>query len=312
MEPNLVKTCAIVNPTAGGGRVRRAWPQLRSRLRDATQSLTVRWTTDPTAATTLTRNALKAGMERIVAVGGDGTLHEVVNGFFEDRTPVAPTAVLVFLACGSGSDFRYALGVPSGAEAVQQLQSDRIRFLDLLHVEYTTENGDPAHRYAINIASAGLSGTVVRRMSPGLLPVPPRLRYLQAALRALMTDHPIPVRLTLDGDALPSTRVRLVAAANGHTFAAGLPIAPTATPHDGLLDVTVLHDLSISSLLRHAHRFYRGTHTSLDGVSTHRGRRLTVHPLDKDHSAWVEADGEALGTLPLTVEVVPQILRVQY
>lgn len=307
-----MRTCAIVNPVAGNGRVRRLWPRLLPRLLDTTASLSVRWTTGPGSATTLTRHALNDGFERIVAVGGDGTLHEVVNGFFEAQAPVAPSAVLAFIACGSGSDFRRTLGAPTGADALQQLRSPRIHSLDLLRIQYTTEHGRQAHRYAINIASAGLSGTVVRRYSRGLFPVPPRLRYLLSALRALATSRPVPVRLTLDDELLGTPHIRLVAAANGHTFAAGLPIAPTATPRDGLFDVTVLHDVPVLSLLRHVHRFYLGTHPSLDGVSTHRGRHLRIHPINDDRPVWGEADGEALGKLPITVELVPQALRVQY
>ena len=306
-----MRTCAIVNPVAGGGRARRVWPRLLSRLLEVTTSLSVHWTMGPGTATALTRDALKSGMERIVAVGGDGTLHEVVNGFFADQSPIAPSAVLAFVPCGSGSDFRHALGAPAGVEAVRQLHSNHVRPLDVLRVEYTTERGRSAHRYAVNVASAGVSGTVVRHFSPSILPIPPRLRYLGATLRALATDRPVPVRLTLNDASLSPTRVRLVAVANGRTFAVGLPIAPTATPHDGAFDVTILHDVPVPTLLRHAHRFYLGTHPSLDGVSTHRGRQLTIEPLDDRRPVWVEADGEALGTLPMTVELVPRALRVQ-
>jgi YegS/Rv2252/BmrU family lipid kinase len=304
-------TCAIVNPTAGGGRVRRVWPRLLSRLLEVTDSLSVRWTTGPDAATTLTRHALKEGADRIVAVGGDGTLHEVVNGFFEDEARIAPTAVLVVVACGSGSDFRRTLGAPTGVQAVDQLQSDRIAPVDVLRIEYTTGR-HRVSRYAINIASAGLSGTVVRRCSGGRPLLPARLRYFGAALRALTTDRPVPVRLTLDGTSLALGRARLVVAANGHTFAAGVPIAPTATPKDELLDVVVLRDLPVPTLLRHAHRFYRGTHTALSGVDAYRGRRLTIIPTDTARPVWTEADGEALGRLPMSVEVIPRAIRVQY
>lgn len=305
-------TCAIVNPVAGGGRARRRWPQLLSCLQEVASSLSVRWTTGPDSATSLARQALKEGTDRIVAVGGDGTLHEVVNGFFENEALVAPSAVLAFVACGSGSDFRRALGTPTGVDAVQQLRSAPIQRLDLLRVQYTTEKDCQAHCYAINIASTGLSGTVVRNFSRGSLPLPPRLRYFWAALWALASDHPFPLRLTLDGEPLPPTHARLVAVANGHSFAAGLPIAPAATPNDGLFDVTVLHDAPIFSLLRRGHRFYQGTHTSLDEVTTYRGRHLTIHPLDTRPPPWLEADGEALGLLPATVELLPQALRVQH
>ena len=104
----------------------------------------------------------------------------------------------------------------------------------------------------------------------------------------------------------------LIATIACHTFAAGLPIAPNATPHDGRFDLTVLHDVSVPYLLRHAHRFYHGTHTTLDGVSTYRGRRLTVHALKARWSVWAEADGEPVDQLPPSIEVVPEALRVQY
>lgn len=307
-----MRTCAVVNPVAGGGRVRRMWSQLHPRLRDAASSLSVRWTTGPSTATALARRALKEGFERIVAVGGDGTLHEVVNGFFEGETAVDPSAVLVFVGCGSASDFRRSLGAPSGVAAVRQLRSDRIEPFDVLRLQYATGTDGRATRYAINVASFGLSGTVVRTFSPGSSLLPSRLLYLGAALRALATDRPPPVRLTLDGESLSPAPVRLVTTANGHTFAAGLPIAPTASPRDGQFDVTVLHDVPIRSLLRHIHRFYLGTHTALSGVSTHRGRRLTAHPVDDRPPVWVEADGEALGRLPVAVTLVPQALRIQY
>lgn len=307
-----MRTCAVVNPVAGGGRVRRVWPRLLSRLLDATSSLSVRWTTGPETATSLTRRALKAEFERIVAVGGDGTLHEVVNGFFEGATAVNPSAVLAFVACGSGSDFRRSLGAPAGVEAVRQLRSDRIRPFDVLRVEYTTKDGRSVRRYAMNVASFGLSGTVVRNFSPGSSPLPARLLYLGAALRTLATDRPTLIRLTLDGNSLGAFPVRLVAVANGHAFAAGLPIAPTATPHDGHFDVTVLHDVPAGALLGNVHRFYLGTHTALRGVSTHRARRLAAHPVEGDSPVWVEADGEHLGRLPVTVTLVPQALRIQY
>jgi len=306
-----MRTCAIVNPTAGGGRVRRVWPRLLSRLLDVTDSLSVRWTPAPGAATTLTRQALKNGADRIVAVGGDGTVHEVVNGFFEGQTPIAPAAVLAVVACGTGSDFRRTLGAPTAVDAVDQLQRPRIAPLDVLRVEHAVANRGVT-RYAINIVSAGLSGTVVRRFSRRQRLIPPRLHYLGATLRALATNRPARVRLTLDGRPLPPARVRLVAAANGHTFAAGLPIAPAATPRDGLLDLIVLRDVPAPALLRHAHRFYRGTHTALAGVEASRGHRLTIEPLDPHRPVWTEADGEALGRLPMSVEVVPQAVHVQY
>jgi YegS/Rv2252/BmrU family lipid kinase len=306
-----MRTHAIVNPAAGKGRVRRLWPDLEPRLRDAAPGLTVEWTTAPTEATRLARAALRDGVERIVAVGGDGTLHEVVNGFFaEDGTALDTSACLVPISCGSGTDFRRALNVPTELDAVRLLESGRDAWVDLLRIEYTTAEGRRAHRYAVNITSFGLSSRVVQAVNRGGGRLPGPIRYFSAILCALVGHRPFPVELTLDGTPLAASEIHLAAVANGHTFGGGVHIAPDAQYDDGELDVVVLHDISALALLRRLPRFYQGTHLDLDGVATARGRRVTARART-DAPIWVEADGEVLGRLPVTVEVVPEALRVQ-
>lgn len=305
-------TCVIANPVSGNGCVEDLWPSLQPRLEEATSSLTVRWTTGPRSATPLTQEALHEGYDRIVALGGDGTLHEVVNGFFENDQPIAPSAVLAHIACGSGTDFRRTLNAPIELEGVQQLKSSRIRPLDLIRLEYQTPSGEWDHCYMINIAAFGLSSTVAEKVSESRsFPLPPFLRYLTSALFALASHHPVSVQLTLDDQPLGEMKMHLAAIANGHTFGAGICIAPSAVPTDGQLDVTVVHDMSIFSLLRHVPSLYWGTHTQKKGVSTYRGRRLTVTPCQSEPIP-LDADGELRGVLPATAEIVPDAIRVQY
>lgn len=307
-----MRTHAIVNPAAGGGRVRRRWPTLEARLRGVVPNLTVRRTTAPGEATALVRAAVRDGAERIVAVGGDGTLHEVVNGFFAaDGTPLSPAPVLTPLPCGTGSDFCRALGIPAAPVAVARLSDPQSRRIDLLRVRYTDSTGARVHRYGLNVVSFGLSARVVEGLGPqhrGLLRG--RLSYLGALLRALGSHRSFGVELTVDGTPLPGSAVHLGAVANGPSFGAGIRIAPGARPDDGRLNVTILHDAPALALLCRLPRFYRGTHPALDGVTTARGRRLTATP--REPPVPLEADGEWLGRLPATVEVVPNALRLQY
>lgn len=306
-----MRTHAIVNPAAGKGRVRRLWPGLEPRLRDAAPGLTVEWTTAPNEATRLARAALRDGVERIVAVGGDGTLHEVVNGFFaEDGTALDTSACLVPISCGSGTDFRRALNVPTELDAVRLLESGRDAWVDLLRIEYTTAEGSRAYRYAVNITSFGFTSRVVQAVNQGKGRLPGPLRYFGAILRAVVGHHPCAVDMTLDGTPLDVSEIHLGAVANGHTFGGGIHIAPNARFDDGLLDLVVLHDISVVSLLRRLPRFYQGTHLTLDGVTAAQGRRVTAHART-DAPVWLEADGEVLGCLPATVEVVPEALRIQ-
>jgi len=305
------RTCAIVNPNAGGGRLRRQWPRLLRRLVALTDGLSVQWTTGPRSATLLTRSALQDGFDRILAIGGDGTLHEVVNGFFEGRTALAPEAILVHLPFGTGVDFRRSLGVPTGLPSVAQLGSERIRRIDLIRTLVTTDAG-PQTRYVANIASFGLGGLVVQLMQhlQGSALVGGRLSYLGAILRGLAVHAPPLVDLAVDDAQIGRVRIHNVAVANGHTFGGGLRIAPRARIDDGRLDVVVLRDLPVRSLVRHAHRFYRGTHPGLDGVEIASGRRVVALPVDAS-PVPMDLDGEPFGRLPATFELVPAAIRVQ-
>lgn len=307
-----MRTRIIANPIAGQGRVRRLWPQIHSRLDAAMPADSVRWTAGPGDATALTRAALRDGVERVVAVGGDGTFHEVVNGFFApDGTPLAPTARLVPIACGTGNDFRRSVEIPEAPDIGALLARNRVRCIDLLRVSPTAADGTQPQRYALNVVSFGLSSRVVETVRRGTVRLPGRtLRYLAATLYALFAHAPIRVELTLNGTRLPVAAVHLVAIGNGHTFGDGLKITPHAVLDDGQFDVTVLHDHPLLPLLRHLPRLYRGTHLSLDAMEGHRGRRLVARA-PTEAPVHVEADGELVGALPVTIEVVPQALRLQ-
>jgi YegS/Rv2252/BmrU family lipid kinase len=312
-------TVVIVNGEAGGGTVRRLWPRLLREIVAASAGrLSVRWTPCPEAATELTRTALHAGADRIVAVGGDGTLHEVVNGFFEDDRPIAPQAVLVHLPCGTGGDFRRALQVGNGLASAHQLRSPRIREIDLLRVRYASARNEAASQYVANVASCGLGGRVVQsveqtpaRLGARVGPLGGTLVYLGAILYGLATDRPHRLHIEIDGRDLGAVTARNVAIANGPAFGGGLRIAPRAAIDDGELDVVIIEDVSLRFLLSRAHRFYRGTHATLPGVHHLRGRRITLHPADETDPVWLEGDGELLGRLPASVEVMPRALRIQ-
>jgi YegS/Rv2252/BmrU family lipid kinase len=270
----------------------------------------------------MTRAALRRGAERIVAVGGDGTVHEVVNGFFEEGAGegrmIAPDAVFAHLPCGTGGDFRRALGVPSGRAAARLLRSDRTRRVDLMRVTCRTSTGR-ASQIVANVSSCGLGGDVVQsvRSLPSAVgarlgPVGGSLAYFVAILRRLATSAPGRVQVTVDGRDAGTFDTRTVAVANGSSLGGGLHLAPQAVVDDGVLDVVVVGDLPVSRLLACAPRFYRGTHLSLPGIHVFRGRRITLEPPSPPGSApptWLEGDGELLGHLPATFEVLPGALR---
>ena len=307
-------TVVILNPRAGGGRAERLWPTLRRALDATLGSYTLHRTQAPNDATRHTRTALRRGADRMVALGGDGTINEVANGFFDGDDPIRPEAILAPISCGTGSDFRRSLGAPPTPEtAVQALMQNRIRTIDAGHLQYTTDAGREAARYFLNIASFGMGGAVDQVVDtlPGKAQMGGRLAYLYAILHTLVRYRNQPVTIAVDGTRVYSGPMCNVAVANGRFFGGGLEIAPDAQVDDGQLDVIALGDLPRRTLVRHARRFYNGTHLQLEGVSTFRGRRITATPRT-DAPVRLDVDGEAMGRLPATFTIRPRALRIQY
>lgn len=311
---DTISTVVILNPRAGGGRADRLWPTLRRTLDATLGSYAVHRTQQPNDATTLTRSALRRGAGRIVAIGGDGTLNEAANGFFDDGTPIQPEAVLAPISCGTGSDFRRSLDAPAApAEAIRALLQDRVRTVDVGLLRYTTTPGRQAERVFLNIASFGMGGAVDRAVHalPGTARLGGQAAYLYAILHTLVRYRNQPVTLRVDDAPVFSGPIRVVAVANGRSFGGGLPIAPDARLDDGRFSIVVLGDLPRRTLLRHIKRFYTGTHLRLDGVVSFRGRRVTADP-ETDAPVLLDVDGEPMGRLPASFEIRPRALRIQY
>lgn len=306
----------ILNPVSARGRTRRNWAGLGSRLEARVGAYTLRETTGPDAATALTREALEAGADWILAVGGDGTLNEVLNGFFAGETLIRPAARLSVLMSGTGGDFRRTLELSARPdEALEQLLARPERRLDVGRLALTGPDGRPRLRHFINIASFGLGGEVSHRLNTSRLAA--RLGgkpgFLLATLETLAQFQPQLIRLELSGpqgDFSLQARLRQVAVANGRYHGGGMQMAPAADPADGLFDVVVLEDHGLLHSLQGFPRVYRGRHLSYPGIRHWRATRL-VATAPGETPVLLEVDGETPGRLPARFEMLAAALRFQ-
>jgi len=310
---NAFRTLVVLNPGAGatlGPRRRRA---LEAAIRRTVPDVEFVETAGPGDAIGRVREALRAGAEQIVSVGGDGTHHEVLNGFFEeDGRPVREGAVLAPLPGGTGGDFRKTLGYGRNPLELVALLGDRAtRPCDVGHLTYVDRDGRPAACWFLNIASFGLGGLVddlVNRSSKALGGF---LSFAVATARALARFRPPTVRLQLNDHAEAIRTISVVACANGRWFGGGMKIAPDARLDDGLFDVVTLPPQSLADYLVRGHRAYAGTHVDLPGVIVERARKVVAEPFDPDEAVLLDVDGEALGRLPATFEVRTGLLRLK-
>lgn len=288
----------ILNPAANAGRAGRLAGWLEATLTGIPgASLAVSRATGE--AEELAASATERGHDRVVAIGGDGTVQEVANGLA--RCTDAPGLGVV--PVGSGNDLARSLGLPRAPHsALAVALGPATRPLDLA----LARNGAGDARWFASAGGVGFDAEVAAAMVDRRVWQYGRLGYLLTTLVELRRYENRPVRLVLD-DAASHEQVMLVAIANGEFYGGGMRIAPGATVDDGLLDLCVIGDVSRPAALAQLANLYRGTHVAHPKVRLARGRRLL---LEGDAATRVHLDGEPFGTLPLSVEVAPGRLRV--
>ena len=306
------RTVLVVNPSAQNGQLGRRWPEMAADLRRELGAFEEALTAAPGDATRLTRQALESGAGAVVAVGGDGTINEVVNGFFDGQLPVAPNAMLGILPFGTGGDFRKTIPIPKDTrEAARVLAARQSRTIDVGHLEMTGPDGKPQGRIFINIASFGMSGLVDEYVNKTSKRLGGRLSFMLATARAGLSYENQRVRLVFDGDesAPADLTINTVAVANGRYFGGGMFVAPQAELDDGQFDVVALGDMGKLDFIRHSRKIYAGTHLNLDKVSQRRARVVRAEPIGEG-PVRLDVDGETPGTLPATFRVLPAALRL--
>ncbi len=307
---------AIVNPNSSHGRTRAAWPAISRELEASLGPVEVAYTAAPQDATARTREALQDGVDLVIAVGGDGTVNEVVNGFFAAPTgpedvPLRPQAHLAILMSGTGGDFRKSFDLPVDLSAqIARIARGDVRTIDVGRIDYTDHDGRPAARYFDNIASFGLSGLVAHRVNRAALSkrINGRFAFFWASLRSVLGYKMPRVRLVVDDQPALELGINTAAMCNGRYFGAGMHMAPNARPDDGLLDVVIMHDMSTLDLLRDPNAIYHGKHIEHPRVMSLRGRRIVATPLPGP-PALLDVDGETPGRLPATFTILPSVLK---
>lgn len=311
----MTDTVVVVNPASGGGSTGRNWVGLRPHLEAARPGHAEAFTTGPGHATELVREAIRSGAREIVVVGGDGTLNEAVNGFFEPDPElgiqarlVAADVTLVPVRRGTGGDFARFFGLKGrGAPAFAHLGDRSTRALDLGLCELIDHDGNRRRRAFVNVASFGLSGLVDEKVNASSKSLG-TLAFVWGAASALLAYRRVPVRVRVDGTVLHEGPLLLGAVANAAYFGGGMRIAPDADPGDGLLDVVLLLEAGPGEVVR-APQVFTGRHTAWRSARVGRGAVVEAEPLDG--RCLVDLDGEQPGVLGARFTVMPGGARVR-
>ena len=306
IEP-MRKAMAIINPAAAAGRANGHWQQFKA-VFDGEIDFNECFTIEPGHAAELTRNALQNGHSLVLAVGGDGTVNEVANGFLADGLPINPSAELAIVPRGTGTDFVRTLAVPqTPEELLEAIRKRNTRALDLGAITCHSHDDREITRYFINVADCGYGGALLQRYGSlnRILPGPPA--YFLGLLINLFTYKNPLLHFRIDGGETQTGRCNALIAANAQYFGGGMWIAPTAEVDDGYFEIIQIGDVSKFEVLANVRRIYNGTLCEHPKVRCVRAKKLEVW---SDETVLLDVDGELPGKLPATFEIVPGAIRV--
>ena len=320
----MQKVFIIINNVAA--KAQAAKSEIRQRLQAGGIDFELCQTTFAGDATERTRNALRSGYATIAVVGGDGTLSEAAEGFFDFKTnsliplpvPINPAAALAILPAGTGDDF---------ARGLMHSRAPLEHWLELL-VSHCQKNSDQTTRrvdvmaakcdggtapfICLNASTMGIGGETGARVAAQgkfMRRFSGEVRFLAAAIGALAAWRERQVRITVDAQPVFEGPMNLVAVANGLYAGGGMMLSPQARIDDGKLDVVTASGLNRVQVMRELPRIHRGGHVANPKVRIFQGSGVRVETFSPDDAMLIEADGNVRGKTPVEFCIMPQALR---
>lgn len=300
---------AIVNPNAGRGKGQKDWNEISSLLKKHELQFAVSFTEKKLHAIDLTKEGIAAGYRNIIAVGGDGTLNEVVNGVFTQSVCPTQDVVLSMITVGTGNDWAKMFGISKDYEdAVKIIKEYKVTPHDT-GVITCFRGADQEKRYFLNIAGLGFDAAVTTRTnaqkdkgSSG------KAVYLLNLLKSLFAYKNIRTEVVIDGVKTESETFT-ISVGIGRYSGGGMRQTPGAIPDDGLFDITIISKMGKLEIIMNLQKLYDGTILEHRKIKGYRGKTVNINSLQP---IFVEADGESLGHSPVEINIIPKSIGVVY
>ncbi|HEV2713255.1 MAG TPA: diacylglycerol kinase family protein [Gaiellaceae bacterium] len=292
----------LVNPAAANGKTGKRWPEIAQAARTAGLRGEAIFSERPGQLGDLAREAADEGATLLVIVGGDGTVHEVVNGI-AGRDGVE----LAVVPSGTGWDFARTHTIPKRIDRALRIARDgTAKPFDLGRATYVVD-GNEASAWFANMASVGMSGAVAAKANATTKALGAKTSYLLALGVVFARWQNVRLKVQIDADTREALMEDAVVAV-GRYLAGGMMITPDAEPDDGLFDVLLIGDVTKTELVRVMPKIYRGTHLPHPKGEVLRGSTVSI---DAEAPLPIQLDGEQPGTTPVRFDVVPGAIRLR-
>jgi YegS/Rv2252/BmrU family lipid kinase len=309
---SILRPQIIINPESDKGRTGKRWKHIKEALRAFFDEYRCEFTEKPSHATEISRSAIMEGAELIVGIGGDGTMNEIANGFFENDRILNPAASLGVVPSGTGSDLSRSLRIPqSYKNALELITEVPSHAIDVGKAFFSDHSGTECERFFLNISDFGIGGEVVRHMNLKKMERK-KSSYLRSTISTFLHYKNKKLRIKVDGRDLPEEEYMMGAIANGKVFGKGMKAAPDAQLDDGLFDLLLVKGMKLVEFLRTVRRLYSGTHLPHPKIDLLRCKTVDVTSAqDIDQEVFIEVDGEQVGKVPVRFELLPRCFPIK-
>jgi len=303
-----VKWFVVVNPISGSGKGLDDFPLISKLLRDNNIRCESVFTEHKYHATELTVSAINSGYRHIIVVGGDGTLHEVVNGLFIQKVVAPEDITVAVIAVGTGNDWIRMFGIPTRySEAIRAIKEGYTFLQDVATVEYE-ESRYRQVRYMANVAGLGFDAAVIKRgMHMRSKGAKGRSLYIRALVNTYFRYKPTGVKVWIDDRLMYNNLLFSIAIGVGKYNGGGIQQLPEAVADDGLLDITIIRPVHWWNIIFRLRRFFNGSIYTIGHVLHAQGRKIRI---ESSPESMLEIDGELFGVTPIEICNVHRKVRV--
>ncbi|MCJ7525263.1 MAG: diacylglycerol kinase family lipid kinase [Candidatus Aminicenantes bacterium] len=303
------KVHVIVNPFSARGQTEKRWETIKHAIRAHFREFKYIFTEKPRQATEIARELLKQGFDLLIGVGGDGTLNEISNGFFNAQSDrvINDDAAVGIIPSGTGSDFIRFMKIPREFEkSAARIKNSLNKKIDIGKITYGSSVEKNRSQYFINVADFGLGAEVIRNISKIKSSRRGAFTYYRGLLSTIMKYRSKNVKLTLDGKQQLQGEYLIGAVANGRIFGGGMIIAPQAEPDDGYFDLVLIESMKKFEIVTNSRLLYSGTIAKNPKVHILKARNIKVESPDEVH---IEYDGEMGEKLPAEFSIIERALN---
>lgn len=301
----------ILNPVAGGGKTTVMWPHISKYLLEHNLPFKCIFTKYKYHAVTLTTEAILAGFRNFIVIGGDGTFHEVVNGIFYQQDVPTQDITVGIIPIGTGNDLVSAYKIPlDHVEAMETIMKNKSILTDVGWVSFQ-DYGIERSRYFANAAGIGLDAAVIKHYERIIERGNNRgkAQYLSSLLHQFLVYRPKDLRILVDGEMFYEGPVLTCSIGMGISIGSGMKALPLSIPDDGLFDITLITPMNKAALALRIKSFIDGKVYSYKEAFHGRGKTVEILPNSKN-TAFLETDGELMGTPPYLFKIIPSSLRL--